>query len=528
MTTTLVIGLDAATWRVMDPLLETGELPTVESLIEDGTRAVLDSTIPPMTPAAWTSISTGVGPGKHGIFDFVDQDQDTYEFSTTEYETTTRPALWDVFAAEDLTVGVLNYPLVYPPRKVEDFFVSGIPASVEEVIAHPPDLQERLEAGDYRLHTEVGPGAGAEPYIRDVESLTDTQCDLAVDLLTEYKPDLFWTVFMGVDWVQHFCWDATVDGEPAVERIYRHFDSVIDRLVTATSDGANVILVSDHGACPIKAELHLNNLLAQWGYLERSDEVASPVRQIATGAASLAFDIATRLPPTVKKHLTMGLPRKMIDEVREAAGASQTTMHESIDWERTRAFSYGYMGRVFLHDAERYPEGAVVAQKYESLRDELIERFEQLEHPETGEPIVDRAVRSEDVYDGDRIDEGPDILLIPVDWRYMMYGDFGEQWIEPPGRRVADHHNEGILVLSGPKFDGGRFNADITDVAPTLLALHGLPLIDDMDGAVLSSAFADEVNESMERVPPEQLVTSSRRGSVRSGVEDRLENLGYM
>ena len=67
---TLILGLDGADWRVVGPLLNSGQLPTLRHLMERGSHGTLASTIPPSAPSAWTSMVTGVNPGKHGTFDF--------------------------------------------------------------------------------------------------------------------------------------------------------------------------------------------------------------------------------------------------------------------------------------------------------------------------------------------------------------------------------------------------------------------------------------------------------------------------
>lgn len=67
----LIIGLDGGCWKVFDTFIERGYMPNLRALKETGVSGILKSTIPPITPAAWTSFQTGTKPGKHGIFDFI-------------------------------------------------------------------------------------------------------------------------------------------------------------------------------------------------------------------------------------------------------------------------------------------------------------------------------------------------------------------------------------------------------------------------------------------------------------------------
>ena len=74
----ILLGWDGATWDLILPWVEEGELPGIGRMMEQGTWGTLSSTIPPISPAAWTTIFTGVNPGKHGIFGFVKRRTDSY------------------------------------------------------------------------------------------------------------------------------------------------------------------------------------------------------------------------------------------------------------------------------------------------------------------------------------------------------------------------------------------------------------------------------------------------------------------
>ena len=67
----LLFAIDGATWDIIDPLLEEGELPNLSRLIKSGARAPMITLTPTISPPIWTSIITGVYPDKHKITDFV-------------------------------------------------------------------------------------------------------------------------------------------------------------------------------------------------------------------------------------------------------------------------------------------------------------------------------------------------------------------------------------------------------------------------------------------------------------------------
>jgi predicted AlkP superfamily phosphohydrolase/phosphomutase len=75
----IVIGLDGATWDLINPWAEEGKLPTFSKLMKEGTWGILESLELPISSAAWTTLTTGVNPGKHGIFDFSIRKNNSYE-----------------------------------------------------------------------------------------------------------------------------------------------------------------------------------------------------------------------------------------------------------------------------------------------------------------------------------------------------------------------------------------------------------------------------------------------------------------
>ena len=68
----LLIGWDGADWRILDPLLERGDLPNLQALIDRGQKDVLRSTVPTHSWAAWPSFLTGVDPADHGVYDILE------------------------------------------------------------------------------------------------------------------------------------------------------------------------------------------------------------------------------------------------------------------------------------------------------------------------------------------------------------------------------------------------------------------------------------------------------------------------
>lgn len=69
----LFFGIDAATFTLIGPWIESGLLPHLKSLMDRGSSGTLVSSMPPLSSVAWPSLYTGANPGKHGIYDFVER-----------------------------------------------------------------------------------------------------------------------------------------------------------------------------------------------------------------------------------------------------------------------------------------------------------------------------------------------------------------------------------------------------------------------------------------------------------------------
>lgn len=532
---TIVIGIDAATWSVMMPLLETGSLPNLSSLMRNGTWGTLRSTILPMTPPAWTSIATGVNPGKHGIYDFVVQDQNTYRINPVNYSRMECPTIWDLFNIYDKKIGVVNFPLSFPPNQDASFFISGFGSPEGATFAYPPELIPYLKAKDYRIHPRIRPTKNGNKYFCEVKNLTDIQAEITLKLLKEMKWDLLWVIFQGLDWIQHFLWDSKHGTENAVSAFYKYMDSIIGQFVSEAKGDWNIVILSDHGFREVEAEIHINRVLEEWGYLMRVETNSiRKVGKIWDLALNTGLSIGRKLRFSTKSQIKEYIP-KMLRSIFLRQRKEQLRLHKMIDWTHTKAFSFGYMGRIYIHDQHRYPNGCVEpGNEYFQLREEIIEKLKTLEHPDTGMPLVGEIFRKEDVYTGNKLRFAPDILFHPTDFGYSFFGDFGKSWFCRAQHRLADHDMEGIFILNGKYIRQGiEINANVVDIAPTLLYLHDLPVSYEMDGRVLEKALVEDLIADRQiqfaDSPAQTKITEySLSETERILFEDRLRDLGYL
>ena len=144
----LIIGLDGATFDIIDPLIKEGAMPNVEKLVKKGAVASLQSTIPPISAPAWLSLATGLKPEKTGVFDFLYRQDDSFQLHKVTSASYHGRAVWDYLSRSGRRVGLLNYPMLYPVYEVNGFMTAGIGASLDGEFTFPKHLKHRRSSAD--------------------------------------------------------------------------------------------------------------------------------------------------------------------------------------------------------------------------------------------------------------------------------------------------------------------------------------------------------------------------------------------
>src|SRR2546428_13703060 len=125
MSRALVVGWDGGTWSVADPLARAGRLPVLASLREGGAEGILES-VPNMNSApAWSTIATGLDPGRHGIFYFDERVPETYGRRIINAQRRDGATLWRLGPDVTKLINVVNAPISYPAQSAHGHLVAG-------------------------------------------------------------------------------------------------------------------------------------------------------------------------------------------------------------------------------------------------------------------------------------------------------------------------------------------------------------------------------------------------------------------
>lgn len=503
----LIIGIDSATFDLIDPWVREGLLPGFQRLAESGVRAPLAATVPPLTPPSWSTFMTGKNPGKHGIYDFY-RLNDRFENSVVTALDRKDKTIWHYLSDAGKRCIVMQVPFTYPPQRVNGLLISDFTTPGTDVAFTYPaefkaELLQRFPSYSFSEKTKYSEKeSDRQAYLDEILSMTATQWDV-VHWLREEKPwDFFMVTLMGVDHVQHWYWKY-MDGQhplhdpgekkkfgDAILRVYQLMDQHLIKLLDNLDDQTRLIVMSDHGAGPYLQNVSLNNWLRKKGYLALKATPAVWFKRLLnalsihpTSLAKLAFwlGFASKAGEGRKTGAKKGWMKKLIFS------------YEDIDWKKTVAYSFGYYGAIYLNSKQRSLRNGIVDDAdYEPLRERLIQDLRSFKEPKTGEGIVTQLWKREELYHGEQVGRLPDLIFAMKDYAYAsssMFA-FSSNKIFSPAltQKTGEHRPIGIFYCAGAGIAKGKVLNEIQmqDLAPSILDYFGLSVPSDMDGRVVA------------------------------------------
>ncbi|MGD8793699.1 MAG: alkaline phosphatase family protein [Anaerolineae bacterium] len=508
-----VIGLDGATMDLIRPWAAEGHLPVLGRLMNNGVSGELESTYPPLTGPAWSSFMTGKSPAWHSLFEFFRRKPGTYRQILNQPGHLDGKTLWRLLSEAGKQVGVMGVPLTYPPEEVNGFLISGLltPADRRD-FTFPTTLLDELESelGEYRLrHDEKYRRSDPEPFLREQYEILENNIQ-AGRYLMKHKPwDFMMVHLLGTDRIQHEFWHLIDPSHPQhdpVERerygnvildFFKAVDAGIGRLLDGLDDDVVVLVMSDHGFGPVYKFVNFNTWLLQQGLLRLK-------RNFMTWLRYLVFRLGINYSTAAHWVLRLGLGRKAAEMGRARREDLQRRLFlslDDVDWSRTKVYSVGNFGQLYINLEGREPQGCVSpGAEYEEVLEDLVRRLRQMSDPDTGEAVIERIFRREEVYDGPYVDQSPDLMFLTRNMNYKAMGlsDFSSPRVFDPVYGTTGHHRmNGVMIWHGPGVAAGQQarEARIHDLAPTILYSMGLPIPDTMDGKVLQDVFTKEFRQ---------------------------------
>jgi len=503
----IIIGLDGAGFNLIELFLRGNNLPNFRKIITGGSFGQLKTTIPPLSPCAWSSFMTGKNPGKHGIYDFYYLD-DNHNMKLHTSKTRNTKDLWEYLSENNYKCLVFNVPFTYPPKKINGLMVTDFTTpSTKADFTYPPQLKNEIlqKYADYKISEESkyaeNPRAKRE-FFNEVFELADIRFKVFINLMRKDRFDFSMIVFTLIDHVQHWYWKYMDKTHPkhkddkefreTILKAYKKADKFLGEIMQMFPNH-NIIVISDHGGGPYYKDVNINNWLMQQGYLFLKHN--QPIHK------KITYNIeANRL---ISKGLNIGL-WKIINRFPRVKRAIQTKTlltYKDIDWDRTVAYSYGYYGPIYINRKIIKTE-----EKLRELKTDIKKKLIKIKDPHTGKPLIKKVWEKTELYSGTKLELMPDIVINMGNFAYGASSTFlfssRNIFSEPKTFKSGDHTQNGILMVYGPDIANGKRvkNAQIYDIAPTILHIFNIPVPNDMDGKVLKEVFKENSKPARRKI----------------------------
>ena len=492
----VVLGLDCATFKLLNPWIRQGKLPNFKKLMKEGSYGILKSTLPPTTPVAWPSFFTGVNPGKHGVFGFTKLTSD-YKMKVCLGDDVRALPIWDVIGRLKGKTALINLPMIYPPRKINGVMITGLetPSEFSEY-TYPKRLKQDLRkivGKKYLIHPLPYRGDNEEEFLRSINETLEMRFKL-IDYYMKKRFDLIVSIIAGTDKVTHGLWKYIDKTSPLFSKVgskkwlgriieyYQHIDRLLGGLMSKLGNDYSLIIVSDHGGDKIVMNFNPSEWLRRKGLLvlkKRKKQKSfffismKKANAIAKFFEEHGMSWVKRLAKTVVPWRTMFV-----------GGKEKITLDE-IKWGKTKVFVTPE-GSMYINSKDRFKQGIVGEKEYYALRKNIVKDLKNLRGP-NGEKFKVIVKERESVYKGPYTKEAPDIIYFINNVEH--HSNKGVLWRMVSGTEVSGGHSmDGVFFAYGKDIVKNRKvrNARIIDVAPTILYLMGLPVPEEMDGRILN------------------------------------------
>ncbi len=425
-----VLGLDGLGMGLLERLLAQGAMPVLSELMRRASVSKMRSVIPTVSSVAWASYATGVNPGMHNLFGFVDREPNPFRIFIPNATHLRHETLWEALSRSGKRVAVLNVPVSFPPKPVNGVMVGCFLSPSLDKAVYPASLLPTLKEMGYGLDVDAWKARqDLGGFLDELEQILESRFEVSFWLMEQEPWDFFQLHVMETDRINHFLLGLWEDGqEPWCGRFksfYSRLDSWLGRLLEKLQGEMEkgqltLILMSDHGFCRLESEFQVNHWLEKQGYLFFEDSAGR------------------------KLHQFLG---------------------------RSRAYSL-IPGRIFINLKGREDRGSVSpGAEYQDLRKELAEALLQVRDPWSNKPMVRRVHLREEIYRGPFLDRAPDLILEPEDG-FDPKANTDSSSLTSKGHISGMHTLEDAFLL---RFPGELPKRDfrIQDVAPGIMSLLG-------------------------------------------------------
>jgi len=526
----LIIGIDGASWDLLNPWISTNKLPTMKKIMKLGSIGILKSTIPCITIPAIPSMLTGMNPGNLGIFGFMKANGSPVSLNEIQYQ-----RIWNILDKYNYKSCVVNLRFSFPPERLNGVMISGnvpsqrsnytFPQSLKRKIKYVRFIDDKFEERIFKLINEKREKRYRIKLVHLLIDQMKRRYDVfkRLNQVTDYDFSIFW--IEESDYIQHCCWEY----KESLLQFYIEVDNILSDILLNFAD-RNFFVVSDHGfesaperfffvntwlrknGClrekPWPLFHRLINFLQHFSYQYLQDrlllqQILCFLEQISTLTKKSAFE----------KKCAMD----KIDNFR------------GIDKKNSKAYLTTLFGITVNNSSN-----------YHAFREEIIKKLRDLKD-ERGENVIRSVWKKEEIYTGKHLSEIPDIIFL-TSKRYVPFPTFTRNLFSDLKRyglwwQSGEHYRarDGIFFAYGPviKRNNNLGNVNIEDICPTVLHLMCCKIPRHVDGVILTSIFKENSGPAkrsplFEDYTPILEKKHELERKDAEALKQRLRKLGYL
>lgn len=471
MSKIVVIGIDG-----LDPfLLKKWEetLPNIHKLCANNSNIAIESTFPPDSICAWTSIFTGQSPAEHGLMESIDYLSDKKSVTDEDRSVYFKgKTFWDIVSNKGGNVCVINPFIAYPAWKVNGVMVSGPVFEGGDISAYPESLLAKYDFPSLGGIVDFPGKKELNKFLNRSKNITEQLADVSLKIYKDYNPDLFFVTFLTLDRIKHFVWRFTDkedifypgrnDFENTIKDFYSIFDNIIGKFINSLSEDASLLVISDHGHRRRCTKLlNLNEILRKKGYLAAYER----------GVKGVLNKLIEKLKVFMISAMTQYGFDDWIYKVAKLI-PNRKALKKSTYLINKESSSVTLSNLCGANPYGGFDIKADTKDEYERLRDNIINELMNL-NKTFGKDIIKWVKKREDVYRGKNEKRLPDILF-ELDDEYGV----GMNLFTPPvttnytHKKISGgHKKEAVLLLysNNDKVKNMRPPASIIDIADYIL-----------------------------------------------------------
>ncbi len=520
----LVIGLDGSRLDLIKKWADKGLMPNTKKLIENGSSGILKTVFPPQSMSAWTSLVTGLNPGKHGIFATELPQENSYTQQVPNSTSIHGQKIYETLSNEGKKIAIINLPLSYPPTQVNGIMITGFLTPPMADCTYPKELSKKLQEIGYTTHTKYATKEHAD-FFDETFKTAQKRFDISKWFMENNNWD-FVMLIIGETEHMHHNYSSFLDkkhpkynpkSESEIKKFYKKIDSEMGKIIRLAKD-ATVFVVSDHGFAPQYGTVYLNNVFEKNNLFKAKKNLDFLAWMVSIVKR---FGWRARLQKALDRT-GLKMPKKVEEKLREKAFENV-----SADWSRTKVFCTGKYGEIKINLAGREPQGIVEKKDYEKIRDKVIHTLKN--DSETGK-LVKNVYRREELFSGPFLDKIPDLYVEFKKPHVTSVLTPKNKFFEKTGAIEGFHTMDATFIASGKNIKKQTIKgANITDVAPTILSIFGIPA--EMDGGILN-IFKNKNIVKKKAGISEKIKTKRKRKKLTEKQEieirKKLEEMGYI